>query len=86
MSRVEQHVFLCYCFSELTVYSVPARKFGKRGTIIEKRALLHVLAESKEHTLYILGEIMVMLFYFLASNSISMQIKLYTGFQDNSGI
>ena len=28
-----------------TQYSVPARKFGQRGTIIEKRALLHVLAE-----------------------------------------
>jgi hypothetical protein len=60
--------------------SVPARKFGQRGTIIEKRATMRVLAESKGHTLYILGEIMVMLFYFLASNSISMQIQLYTGF------
>ena len=63
---------------KLIDYSVPARKFGQRGTIIEKRALLCILVESKGHTLYILGEIMVMLFYFLASNSISMQIKLYT--------
>ena len=69
------------CWIKVHVYtSVPARKFGQRGTIIEKRAPLRVLAESKGHTLYILGEIMVMLFYFLASNSISMQIQLYKGF------